>query len=53
MCIRDSDNNVFRYEQLGPDTGFDCINNYAPSAQMADFLNALNSTDELPRTIIY
>ena len=50
-CKRD--NNVFRYEQLGPDTGFDCINNYAPSAQMADFLNALNSTDELPRTIIY
>ena len=49
-CKRD--NNVFRYEQLGPDTGFDCINNYAPSAQMADFLNALNSTDELPRTII-
>ena len=50
-CKRD--NNVFRYEQLGPDTGFDCINNYAQSAQMADFLNALNSTDELPRTIIY
>ena len=50
-CKRD--NNVFRYEQLGPDTGYDCINNYAPSAQMADFLNALNSTDELPRTILY
>lgn len=50
-CKRD--NNVFRYNQLGPDTGFDCINNYAPSASMADFLNALNSTDELPKTIIY
>lgn len=50
-CKRD--NNVFRYNQLGPDTGYDCIDNYAPSGQMADFLNALNATDELPKTIIY
>lgn len=50
-CKRD--NNVFRFGQLGPDTGYDCINNYAPAAQMADFLNALNATDELPKTIIY
>lgn len=46
-------NNVYRYNQLGPDTGFDCINNYAPSAQMADFLNALSETEELPKTILY
>ncbi len=50
-CKRD--NNAARYAQLGPDTGYDCINNYAPSAQMADFLNALNASDELPKTIIY
>ena len=50
-CKRD--NNVLRYRQLGPDTGYDCINNYAPSAQMADFLNALSETDELPKTILY
>lgn len=50
-CKRD--NNVFRYGQLGPDTGYDCIDNYAPSAQMADFLNALNATDQLPKTILY
>ena len=50
-CKRD--NNAYMYERLGPDTGFDCINNYAPSAQMADFLNALSATDEIPRTIIY
>lgn len=50
-CKRD--NNELRYKQLGPDTGYDCINNYAPSAQMADFLNALIKTDELPRTVIY
>lgn len=50
-CKRD--NNVLRYRELGPDTGYDCINNYAPSSEMADFLNALNQTDELPKTIIY
>ncbi len=47
------DNNKLMYKKLGPDTGFDCINNYAPSAQMADFLNALNETKQLPRTILY
>lgn len=50
-CKRD--NNALMFEKLGPDTGFDCINNYAPSAQMADFLNALSATDEIPKTIIY
>ena len=50
-CKRD--NNTPMFDRLGPDTGFDCINNYAPSGQMADFLNALNVTDELPKTIIY
>ena len=29
------------------------INNYAPSAQTADFLNSLIATDELPKTILY
>ena len=47
------DNNALRYNQLGPDTGYDCINTYDCSAEMAQFLNALNSTDELPKTIIY
>ena len=50
-CKRD--NNALMYEKLGPDTGYDCINNYAPSAQLADFLNALSATDEVPKTIIY
>ncbi len=50
-CKRD--NNGLMYEKMGPDTGFDCINNYAPSAQLADFLNALSRADEIPRTIIY
>ena len=47
------DNNTLRYNQLGPDTGYDCINTYDCSAEMAQFLNALNITDELPKTIIY
>ena len=47
------DNNVFRFNQLGPDTGFDCINSFSSSAELADFLNALNLTDQLPKTILY
>ncbi len=50
-CKRD--NNAYMDQQMGPDTGFDCINNYAPSAQMADFLNALSATNEIPKTILY
>lgn len=40
------DNNGYMFEKLGADTGFDCINNYAPSAQMADFLNALSTNND-------
>lgn len=50
-CKRD--NNAFMYKQLGPDTGFDCINDYAPSAQTADFLNALSVSNQVPKTILY
>ena len=44
-------NNSPMFEALGPDTGYDCIDNYAPSAQLSAFLNALGQ--ELPRTIVY
>ena len=50
-CKRD--NNTPMFEKLGPDTGYDCINNYAPSSEMADYLNALESCGNLPKTIIY
>ncbi|MBR3638066.1 MAG: glucuronate isomerase [Lachnospiraceae bacterium] len=50
-CKRD--NNDLMFASLGPDTGYDCINNYAPSSQMADFLNALNKDNTLPKTILY
>ena len=50
-CKRD--NNGLRFKELGVDTGFDCISNYTPADQLADFLNALVTTDELPKTIVY
>jgi len=50
-CKRD--NNTFMFNKIGPDTGFDCINDYTPSAQLADFFNALAMTDEVPKTIVY
>ncbi len=50
-CKRD--NNTLRFAKLGADTGYDCINNYAPAAQMADFLNDLCASGELPKTILY
>ncbi|MEG0863234.1 MAG: glucuronate isomerase [Clostridia bacterium] len=50
-CNRD--NNSAMFDKLGPDTGYDCIDNHTPSTQMAAFLNALEATDELPQTVIY
>ena len=46
-------NNTAMFNKLGPDTGFDAISGYAPADQLADFLNALNVTGELPKTILY
>lgn len=46
-------NNGLMFDKLGPDTGYDCINNYAPADQLTDFLNSLICTDELPKTILY
>ena len=50
-CKRD--NNKDMYAKVGPDTGYDCINIYAPSGQIADYLNALDQEGSLPKTIIY
>lgn len=46
-------NNSAMFKDLGADTGFDCINNYAPSSQASDFLNNLLINDSLPKTILY
>lgn len=38
---------------LGPDTGFDSINDTVFAQDLARLLNALDDTNELPKTIIY
>ena len=50
-CRRDNNPGMFRV--MGPDTGFDCVDNYAPSAQTAAFLGALEEAGSLPKTILY
>ncbi len=50
-CRRD--NNTLMYEKIGADTGYDCIDNYAPASQLSDFLNALEKEKKLGRVILY
>lgn len=50
-CKRD--NNKAMYAKLGPDTGYDCVSNFAPASELTDFLDAVNSKKTLPRTILY
>ncbi len=46
-------NNTLMYDQIGPDTGFDAMGKSIPYEELADFLNELNKTGELPKTIVY
>lgn len=46
-------NNTRLFQTIGADTGYDCIGDQAPAGELADFLNALECTDELPKTILY
>jgi glucuronate isomerase len=50
-CKRD--NNTKMFDRLGPDTGYDCIRTETSSSSLADFLNALEKEDSLPKTILY
>ena len=50
-CKRD--NNKPMFAKLGPDTGYDCISNYTPADQLADFLGSIQQTTGLPKTILY
>ena len=50
-CRRD--NNPIMFRKMGPDTGFDCVDNYAPSAETAAFLGYLKERNQLPKTILY
>ena len=47
---RDNSRRVF--SNLGADAGIDCISNYTPSDQLASFLDSLDITRELPKTIL-
>ncbi len=46
-------NNSRMFNKLGPDTGFDSIGDYLTAAPLAKFLNWLDKTDRLPKTILY
>ena len=50
-CRRDNNGPMFR--RLGPDTGYDCVDNGASSADTAAFLGMLEEAGTLPRTILY
>ena len=49
--IRDNSRRIFR--ALGPDAGIDSIGGSVSASDLAAFLNALDETDELPKTILY
>ncbi len=46
-------NNARMHRILGPDTGWDSINDYPQAQKLSAFLNALDSKDKLTKTIIY
>lgn len=47
------DNHQRVFERLGADAGIDCIYNYAPSSELAGYLNELAKIEMLPKTILY
>ncbi|MBR2343479.1 MAG: glucuronate isomerase [Clostridia bacterium] len=46
-------NNRRMYERLGPDTGFDSINDLCIAEKLSAFLGHLNTAGVLPKTILY
>lgn len=51
-CIRD--NSATMFERLGPDTGFDAMNDEGGNAsRLARMLDLLEREDALPRTVLY
>jgi len=46
-------NNTRMYKKLGPDTGFDSMSDASYSGVLACILDALDSEDSLPKTILY
>ncbi|MFI3205908.1 MAG: glucuronate isomerase [Clostridia bacterium] len=50
-AVRNTNSRMF--DKLGADTGFDCMGNTIDAFALTAFLNDLESTDELPKTILY
>ena len=46
-------NNTRLFRALGPDTGFDSIGDWPQASSLSRYLDALDSTNELPKTILY
>jgi glucuronate isomerase len=46
-------NNARMMRTLGPDTGFDSIGDFSQAVALSKFLNELDSTDQLAKTILY
>ena len=46
-------NNTRLVKALGPDTGFDSIGDFPQARSLSRYLDALDSTGELPRTVLY
>ncbi len=46
-------NNTKMYKKLGPDTGFDSVNDLCIAEDLAKFLDCLEIDDCLPKTILY
>ena len=46
-------NNSRLLRTLGPDTGFDSIGDFPQARALARYLDALDSTGELPKTVLY
>lgn len=46
-------NNKRLLAKLGPDTGFDSIGDFSQAAALSGFLNTLDTTNQLTKTIVY
>lgn len=46
-------NNSRMMRQLGPDTGFDSVGDFQQAVSLSKFLNELDSSDQLCKTILY
>ncbi len=46
-------NSTRMFKKLGPDTGFDSIHDHSIAASLSKFMDALDTDNKLPKTILY